>query len=136
MTDCYYPVREVEIDLLYLTSEQAKDVVIQTIRNCHSNKVPHVKFITGRVNHINANGERGVIYEAFPSWMTDSKVKYFIEHCKKHDGYYLVYIYLTPNPLFIRKLIIEHLLRSACFLLILILLLVFYMRSVYNQIPI
>jgi DNA-nicking Smr family endonuclease len=74
----YYTLKEVEVDLHYLTRETAKRRVIETIKDCHSRKIPYVKFITGRGNHINANGERGVLYETFPSWMVDTEINYLV----------------------------------------------------------
>jgi hypothetical protein len=99
----FFSLKEVEVNLRYLTPETAKSCVIETIENCQSTgdarDVSYVKFITGRGNHINSTEE--VIYEAFPSWMKDTEIKHLVEHCKKYDGYYLVYIdrYYAP-PLF------------------------------------
>ncbi|POG79099.1 hypothetical protein GLOIN_2v557442 [Rhizophagus irregularis DAOM 181602=DAOM 197198] len=76
----YYDSLEQEVvDLHYLTRERARLVVIQKIRDCHSRCIPCVKFITGRGNHINATGERGVLYEEFPSWMLDSEIERLVQ---------------------------------------------------------
>jgi DNA-nicking Smr family endonuclease len=53
----YNTLREVEVDLHYLTRESARRRVIDTIADCHSRNIPYVKFITGRGNHINSTGE-------------------------------------------------------------------------------
>jgi DNA-nicking Smr family endonuclease len=79
-----------EVDLHYLTRESAKSLVIETIYDCHSRKIPCVKFITGRGNHINSTGERGVLYGAFPLWMEDTEINYLVQDYEIYDGYYLV----------------------------------------------
>jgi hypothetical protein len=111
-----------EVDLHYLTRESAKSLVIETIYDCHSRKIPCVKFITGRGNHINATGERGVLYETFPSWMADTEIKHLIEHSKKYDGYYLVYLDLVYSPSPFKRLIFGLILLSLLFLSLLMLI--------------
>jgi hypothetical protein len=81
-----------EVDLHNLQREPAKCLVIKTIKESYYKNITTIKFITGRGNHKNSTGERGVLYEAFPSWMSDTEIKHLIEHCKKYDGYYLVYL--------------------------------------------
>jgi hypothetical protein len=90
----YHSLKEIEVDL----RESAKHYVIKTIKDCHSRKIPCVKFITGRENHINSTEEREVLYEAFPSWMLDTEIKHLIEHCRKYDGYYLVFLDFKSAP--------------------------------------
>ncbi|GET54010.1 hypothetical protein GLOIN_2v1765901 [Rhizophagus irregularis DAOM 181602=DAOM 197198] len=103
MSYYYYSLKEaeVEVDLHYRT----KLLVIQTIKDCHFRKIPCVKFITRRGNHVNATGEREVLYEDFPSWMLDNEIRHLIEQCQKYDGYYLVYLDLNHAPSLFRRLI-------------------------------
>ncbi|GBB84528.1 hypothetical protein RclHR1_01110013 [Rhizophagus clarus] len=93
----YYQLRD-EVDLHHLTRNEARRLVMNTIRKCHSREIHCVRFITGRGNHVNATGGRGVLYEAFPSWISDNKIRYFVGHCKKFDGYYDVYLDLEYTP--------------------------------------
>ncbi|GET54008.1 DNA mismatch repair protein MutS [Rhizophagus irregularis DAOM 181602=DAOM 197198] len=89
----YYDSLEQEVvDLHYLTRENARRLVINSVKKSHSRKILCVKFITGRGNHINSTGERGVLYEKFPSWMRDSEIKYLVQDYEIYDGYYLVYL--------------------------------------------
>ncbi|CAB4380822.1 unnamed protein product [Rhizophagus irregularis] len=90
----YYDSLEQEVvDLHYLTRENARRLVINSVKKSHSRKILCVKFITGRGNHINSTGERGVLYEKFPSWMRDSEIKYLVQDYEIYDGYYLVYLH-------------------------------------------
>ncbi|CAB4418484.1 unnamed protein product [Rhizophagus irregularis] len=94
----YYDSLDQEVvDLHYLTREHARLIVIQKIRDCHSRCIPCVKFITGRGNHINATGERGALYEEFPSWMLDSEIERLVQDYDPCNGYYLVYLDLLAH---------------------------------------
>src|SRR5581483_11843136 len=89
----YSPLGIAKVDLHYLTREKARRCVIKEIREAHSNgNIDCIRFITGRGNHINATGERGVLYDAFPSWVRDTKVKHLIRNYYPHNGYYEVYL--------------------------------------------
>ncbi|GES74553.1 hypothetical protein GLOIN_2v1530036 [Rhizophagus clarus] len=88
----YSSLKEIEVDIHNLQREPAKRLVIDTIKESRYKNISTIKFITGRGNHINSIEERGVLCEAFPSWMSDTEIKHLIEHCKKYDGYYLVYL--------------------------------------------
>ncbi|CAB4418485.1 unnamed protein product [Rhizophagus irregularis] len=118
MSYYYYSLKEaeVEVDLHYRT----KLLVIQTIKDCHFRKIPCVKFITRRGNHVNATGEREVLYEDFPSWMLDNEIRHLIEQCQKYDGYYLVYLDLNHAPSLFRRLIFGCSLALLSLLLLLI----------------
>ncbi|RGB31526.1 hypothetical protein C1646_817269 [Rhizophagus diaphanus] len=85
-------LKEVEVDLHNFQCETAKRLVINTIKESYYKNISIIKFITGRGNHINSIEEKGVLYEVFPSWMSDNEIKHLIEHCKKYDEYYLVYL--------------------------------------------
>jgi hypothetical protein len=123
-----YSLREIEIEIniRYLTLETAKRCVIETIEKCQSTgdarDVSHVKFITGRENHINPTED--VLYEAFPSWMEDTEIKHLIEHCEKCDGYYLVYIDRYYAPTFFTRSFKSFKRLTSRYLLLLSLLLV------------
>src|SRR6266542_5322418 len=41
---------------------------------------------------MNATGGRGVLYEAFPSWLSNTKIKHLVEHCARYDGYFIVHL--------------------------------------------
>lgn len=88
----YSSLKEIEVDLHNFQRETAKRLVINTIKESYYKNISIIKFITGSGNHINSIEEKGVLYEVFPSWMSDNEIKHLIEHCKKYDGYYLVYL--------------------------------------------
>jgi hypothetical protein len=88
----YSLLKELEVDLHNLQREPAKRLVIDKIKESYDKNISTIKFITERGNHVNSTKERGVLYEAFPSWMSDNEIKHLIEHCKKFDGYYIVYL--------------------------------------------
>ncbi|CAB4474511.1 hypothetical protein RhiirA5_401118 [Rhizophagus irregularis] len=81
-----------EVDLHNLTREEARLIAIEMIIDSHSKCIPYVKFVTERENHINATGERGVLYEEFPSWMLDTEIKHLVKDYDPCDGFYIVYL--------------------------------------------
>ncbi|RIA84318.1 hypothetical protein C1645_422299 [Glomus cerebriforme] len=89
---------EVEVDLHYLQRESARRLVIEKIQESHSRNISCIKFITGRGNHMNSTGERGVLFETFPSWLSDIEVSNLIQNYVQYVGYYLVYLDLSYTP--------------------------------------
>src|SRR5436190_2101140 len=81
-----------QVDLHYYQREPAKRLVIRTIKESHYQGISCIKFITGRGNHINATGGRAVLFENFPYWLSDAKIKHLIQNYVRYDGYYLVYL--------------------------------------------
>ncbi|RIA84320.1 hypothetical protein C1645_832469 [Glomus cerebriforme] len=125
----YYSLEEAEfeVNLLHLQCELAKRLVIETIKVSHSNKISCIKFITSQENIIRSieeTEEQGVLYDEFPFWLsTDTAdIENLVEHCKRFDGYYLVYLDLdyTPIPPFPVNIFLILLL---CFIFAVILLL-------------
>lgn len=78
------------VDLHYRNLEAAKKIVIETIKEFHSTEISRIKFITGRGNHVNSNGERAILYRNFPKWMTDIAIYRLVERYEKCNGHYLV----------------------------------------------
>src|SRR3954447_26006621 len=78
------------VDLHDHSCKNAKKLVINTIQESHSTGISRIRFITGRGNHINANGDQAVLYKAFPSWLSDKTIKHLVKSCIRHDGSYVV----------------------------------------------
>lgn len=52
------------IDLHGLSRTEAKEVVHFWLLNCVRNEVAKIRFVTGRGNHANRSGERGILYKS------------------------------------------------------------------------
>jgi TPR repeat protein len=78
------------IDLHDHNYQSAKNIVIKTIQEYHSLNKTRVRFITGRGNHTNSNGERAILYKTFPKWMSDITIDHLIESYIQCNGFYLV----------------------------------------------
>lgn len=82
------------VDLHYRNLESAKNIVIETIQEFHSTEISRIRFITGRGNHVNSNGERAILYNNFPKWMVDITIVHLIESYEQGNGNYLVILNL------------------------------------------
>ncbi|CAG8648253.1 10602_t:CDS:2 [Funneliformis caledonium] len=80
------------VDLHNLNLKSAKSLVIKTIQEYYSTEVTWIRFITGRGNHLNAKGKRAILYNSFPTWITDVKIHHLIEDYDQGDGSYKVYL--------------------------------------------
>jgi hypothetical protein len=78
------------IDLHYRNLESAKNHVIETIKEFYFTEISRIRFITGRGNHVNSNGERATLFKNFPTWMTDVAISHLIESYEQGNGNYLV----------------------------------------------
>lgn len=54
------------------------------IANAELFEQDHVRIITGRGNHVNRNGQRGVLASALPKWTKDQE--HIVSHLHKDDG--------------------------------------------------
>lgn len=79
-----------EIDLHGFSVETAKARVLHTLATTHN--ISKIRVITGRGNHPNKHGERGILYREFHSWITESAYQHRIEKITNHDGYYEIYL--------------------------------------------
>ncbi len=79
-------VTEMVFDLHGYSLEDAKSHILQTL--AYANNVKKIRIITGRGNHINKSGSRGVLYQQFHFWLAESAYKDRIEKICTYDGYY------------------------------------------------
>lgn len=85
---------EMVIDLHGYSLEKAKFCVLHSL--AHTHNLSKIRIITGRGNHINKSGERGVLYKTLRSWLTESSYQSRIEKVMVHDGYYEIHLHDTP----------------------------------------
>lgn len=78
------------VDLHGKSLEQAKDTVKKAIEFAKTNGKLTIEVITGRGNHPNSDGRRGLILKAFPKWLEDSAIKPLIQFAQKKVGAYLI----------------------------------------------
>ena len=78
------------MDLHSMSVEQAKIYVFKHVRNASAQGMSSCRIITGRGNHINAKGERGVIFDACQAWLESDELKPLIEQYEKKIGHYIV----------------------------------------------
>ena len=79
------------IDLHGLRVQQAKGVVQYYLAKAARCNKTRIRFVTGRGNHVNSNGTRGVLFKTFNKWVKQSAFKDRIEKCEKHTGFYEVH---------------------------------------------
>lgn len=90
---------ELVIDLHSFSMEKARLCVLHALATAQN--ITRIRIITGRGNHINAMGERGVLYKSLRSWLTESSYQDRIAKIFTGDGYYEIYLKSTsaqPNP--------------------------------------
>ena len=86
------------LDLHGMSLKIAEQTVTSYILSRSSRrKIQKVRIVTGRGNHINAKGNRGVIYQNFESWLTKSQLKERIYNITKGDGYYIIELKVKPE---------------------------------------
>ena len=78
------------MDLHSMSVEQAKIYVFKHVRNASAQGMSCCRIITGRGNHVNAKGERGVIFDACEAWLESDELKPLIEQYEKKIGHYIV----------------------------------------------
>jgi TPR repeat protein len=84
------PTQKVMLDLHGLSVDRAKTKVLAHIKTAASVDITQINFITGRGNHVNAQGKRGTLYTSFEEWIKE--VDENITHVEKRDGFYEVKI--------------------------------------------
>jgi len=94
-------IRGIRHDLHGCSFKEARRQVIDLIKTTYQN-LTYIHFITGRGNHINKNGQRGVIFEAFPTWLEEESISPLILRVEEAIGAYNVYFkengYRDPSP--------------------------------------
>jgi TPR repeat protein len=79
------------IDLHNLSEKAAKAAVVQAIREACAKHIGRIRFVTGRGNHVNSQGERGTLFKAFPEWIKEFDYVDLVE-IEPEEGHYVVFI--------------------------------------------
>ena len=85
------------IDLHGMSVEQAELTVKCHLSVAFRGGDRKIRFVTGRGNHVNKKGKRGVLFAHFESWIKDSKCSNVIQTLEKYNGYYEVYFKPTSE---------------------------------------
>jgi len=86
------------LDLHGMSLEAAEQTVTSYILfRASRRKIQKVRIVTGRGNHLNARGNRGVIYQNFESWLTKPQLTDRIHNITKGDGYYILELKIKPE---------------------------------------
>jgi hypothetical protein len=80
-------------DLHGYTTKEAYIKVKEVILECFKLKINSINFVTGRGNHPNVNGERGVLFKKFKEWLGDDEIINLVKNYIIGDGSYKVYLY-------------------------------------------
>ncbi|CAB4386924.1 uncharacterized protein OCT59_010296 [Rhizophagus irregularis] len=80
-------------DLHGYTKKEAYIEVKEVILECFKLKINSINFVTGRGNHPNVNGERGVLFKKFKEWLEDDEIINLVKNYVVGDGSYKVYLY-------------------------------------------
>lgn len=76
------------VDLHGQSHEQAKKTVIRHLIQANSQHISRLRIVTGRGNHKNKSGQRGLLYKSFQGWIEEADLGHIIESMTRHDGYY------------------------------------------------
>ncbi len=90
-------------DLHGCSVDEAKSRVKKAIMESVKDGCRTCRIITGRGNHINAKGQRGVIFAACETWLESVELKPYIESYEKRDGHYVVKIKRLAKFNFLEK---------------------------------
>ncbi|HVY53461.1 MAG TPA: Smr/MutS family protein, partial [Gammaproteobacteria bacterium] len=86
LLEAHQPEQILMVDLHGFSVEKAKKAVIARIKDAPLLGQQKIRFVTGRGNHVNAQGERGTLYKNFKEWLKE--VEGGISHIQEFDGYY------------------------------------------------
>lgn len=84
------------VDLHGDSPESAQRRVNAYLREAEQTNISQFRFVTGRGNHINSRGERGILFREFPSWFSEENLEK-IESMKQGNGYYEIDIKRTQD---------------------------------------
>lgn len=79
---------ELMLDLHGKNLPRARRAVAETLEAAKQRGVSRLTVVTGRGNHLNPDGSRGVLKAAFPSWVSDEEHAAAIKHMRKDLGAY------------------------------------------------
>lgn len=82
--------KKISLDLHGRSLREGQLLVHITIEKAQKNGIVEINIITGRGNHPNQDGRRGLILRAFPKWLENSKVKPLIQFVTKKLGSFVV----------------------------------------------
>lgn len=85
------------IDLHGLSITDAEKTVRYWLAKATQDSYHKARFVTGRGNHVNKQGERGTLYKNFLKWIEQSSYKDNIKECKPYDGYFDI-IFKASKP--------------------------------------
>ena len=74
------------LDLHGLSLKEAKEEVIDFIKEQYNYCKTECTIITGRGNHTNANGSSGVLKQMLPVWVWSDELKHYIKSIRLGDG--------------------------------------------------
>lgn len=80
--------RYMSTDLHGLSAKEAKLSIERTLRESENKRVDELTVITGRGNHVNKNGTRAVLFNAFPEWLKAQEATSNIKKVEKNIGSY------------------------------------------------
>lgn len=79
-------------DLHGLSEAEAESTVLKALRRAQGNKKRVLRFVTGRGNHVNSKGNRGTLFNEFPSWIERSQYAARVSKINCFDGHYEVHV--------------------------------------------
>ncbi|MFN7097970.1 MAG: Smr/MutS family protein [Gammaproteobacteria bacterium] len=79
---------QLQLDLHGKSLEEAKKLVLSTIKRAYQENHKDVRLITGRGNHPSADGTRGKLYLACEQWLQEPDIQFMIRNINKGDGHY------------------------------------------------
>lgn len=84
------------VDLHGQSESDARNTVIRLIQQAQlmeeDGKPISIHFISGRGNHINRKGNRGIIFKKLPTWLQDEKIAHLIDKHYQTTGAYEVFL--------------------------------------------
>jgi DNA-nicking Smr family endonuclease len=89
---CFINDQRKTLDLHGMSYDEAFEKTKAYLQEKFDNYEDICTVITGRGNHENNNGSRGVISSAFPGWMKSKEFKPLVKHFVQRDGVYSVYL--------------------------------------------
>ncbi|MBL0941291.1 MAG: Smr/MutS family protein [Alphaproteobacteria bacterium] len=91
---CFNNDKRTTLDLHEMAYEEAFVQVVGFIEERYDNFDSECKIITGRGNHVNSNGSRGVLHKSFEKWAERPELKPLIKKYMPYgDGGYIVMLH-------------------------------------------
>ena len=87
------------LDLHGKSLRAAREAVDSFIKKALDDKVKSIIIITGRGNHPNQDGRRGLIFKALPTWLKKPHLQPLIELVRQELGSYKIFFKTEGNDL-------------------------------------